>query len=160
MGQDRVGGSLQAMGADGADAQGRAGRGAPTPSSTRRSSRTPEQVPTAARSEVLLVGRVAAQPQERELPSGDTIVTWRLVVNRPAPTKAALRVGEGLRPSVDTFDCAAWTAGVRRSALRLLPGDVVAVEGALRRRFWRGPAGPSSRYEVEVSGLKRQARPS
>jgi len=36
---------------------------------------------------------------------------------------------------------------VRRSALRWVQGDVVEVTGALRRRFWRTPAGTAaSRY--------------
>lgn len=34
----------------------------------------------------------------------------------------------------------------------------MSIEGALRRRFWRGPAGASSRYEVEVSKAKGLAR--
>ena len=32
---------------------------------------------------------------------------------------------------------------------------MVEVEGVLRRRFWRGAAGPASRYEVEVVALRR-----
>jgi single-strand DNA-binding protein len=32
---------------------------------------------------------------------------------------------------------------------------VVEVSGSLRRRFWRTPAGPASRYEVEVNAIRR-----
>ena len=35
--------------------------------------------------EVHLVGRVSSEPEERELPSGDVVVLFRLVVPRPAP---------------------------------------------------------------------------
>ena len=46
-------------------------------------------------------------------------------------------------------------AATRRTALRLRPGDLVDVEGALRRRFFGGPGGRQSRYEVEASALRR-----
>ena len=37
--------------------------------------------------EVHLVGRVSSEPEERELPSGDVVVLFRLVVPRPAPDR-------------------------------------------------------------------------
>jgi single-strand DNA-binding protein len=40
---------------------------------------------------------------------------------------------------------------VRRSALSWEPGDVVEVEGSIRRRFFRTGGGAASRVEVEVS---------
>lgn len=111
----------------------------------------------AARNEVVLVGRVSAPAEERELPSGDVIATWRVVVDRP-PAKP--RTDGGRAATVDTLDCVAWTAGLRRTALRLCAGDVVSVEGALRRRFWRAGAGAASRCEVEVSRVRRLAQAS
>lgn len=110
-------------------------------------------VNTDARNEVLLVGRVSADPEDRELPSGDVLTTFRLVVDRPPPAR---RPPEGSRPATtDTLDCVAWAGGVRRSARALRAGDVVSVEGALRRRFWRSPAGAASRYEIELDTVKR-----
>lgn len=106
-----------------------------------------------ARNDVVLVGRVSGTPEERELPSGDALVCWRVVVPRPAPRRPP---PEGSRPpTIDTLDCVAWTPALRRTARGLADGDVVAVEGALRRRFWRSPAGPASRCEVEVSAVRR-----
>lgn len=108
------------------------------------------------RNQVVLVGRVAAVPEERTLPSGDVLLLWRLVVDRPPPRRAA---PEGVRmPTVDTLDCVAWAAGVRRSASSFCTGDVVSVEGSLRRRFWRDGAGAVSRYEVEAHKVKRLQR--
>lgn len=114
-----------------------------------------------SRNEVVLVGRVSAPPEERELPSGDSLVTWRLVVDR-GPGR---RPPEGVRPTtVDTFDCVAWTAGLRRTARSFVEGDVVEVSGALRRRFWRAGAAATSRCEIEASSVrrlsKRVARPA
>ena len=101
--------------------------------------------------EVIVGGRVSAPPEERELPSGDTVVQLRLVVPRSA-THA--RVGGG-GATVDTIDVACWTKALQRKAIRLKPGDLITVRGALRRRFWRSPAGPASRYEVEARVLGR-----
>ena len=110
---------------------------------------------TAPRNEVLLVGRVPAAPEERVLPSGDVLVTWRVVVGRVP----ARRPPEGVRaPTVDTLDCVAWTASARRAASALVADDVVEVSGALRRRFWRAGAGAASRCEVEVSSVRRVSR--
>ncbi len=109
----------------------------------------------AARNEVVLVGRVAAEAVERELPSGDLLQSFRVVVDRPPGPP---RPGTVRQVSIDTLDCTAWAAGVRRTAALLRPGDVVQVSGALRRRFWRAGAGAASRTEVEVLALKRLAR--
>ncbi|GHJ61305.1 hypothetical protein NOK12_38230 [Nocardioides sp. OK12] len=106
--------------------------------------------------EVRLQGRLAQDPQLRELPSGDRLWTFRVVVGRP-PRPAAAE-GRGPRGSVDAIECAAWDARVRRSVERWHAGDVVAVEGAVRRRFFRSPAGTASRVEVEVRSGRRIRR--
>lgn len=116
-----------------------------------------EDVPVqASRNEVVLVGRVSGAPEERELPSGDALVSFRLVVGRPPHQRAA---PSGRTPTIDTLDCVVWSAAARRSARALADGDIVAVEGALRRRFWRGASGASSRTEVEACSVKRLRRP-
>ncbi len=121
-----------------------------------------EPVTPAARNEVVLVGRVSGEPLARELPSGDSLVSWRVVVDRPADTRPQPRLRA---PTVDTLDCTAWSEVQRSTALGLVTGDVVEVHGALRRRFWRAGAGAASRCEVEVLDVRRlsppqQARPA
>lgn len=111
-----------------------------------------EAASVASVNEVLVGGRVSGAPEQRELPSGDTVVQLRLVVPRPASRPGAARSGA----TVDTIDVACWTKALQRKAVRLKPGDLVTVRGALRRRFWRSPAGPASRYEVEAMTLTRQ----
>jgi len=107
-----------------------------------------------ARNAVILCGRVSAVAEERTLPSGDTIMTTRVVVDREA-------VGTG-RPGqarskqrVDAIDCVAWSARVRQTVRRWQLGDRVYLEGALRRRFYRGDHGLVSRVEVEVTRARR-----
>jgi single-strand DNA-binding protein len=111
---------------------------------------------TTARNEVLLIGRVSGEPRPLELPSGDEITSFRLVVDR-APTRRAAPEGRRLATQ-DTFDCVAWSASLQRSARAWQPGDTVEVHGAVRRRFFRAGAGVQSRYEIEVTKAKRLGR--
>lgn len=104
--------------------------------------------------EIRLCGRLAAVPEEKVLPSGDALVTFRLVVTR-LPNRQ--RAG-GRAVAVDTIDCTAWSAALRKRVARWERGDLVSVEGALRRRFWHANGGARSRYDVEVRRASRQRR--
>ena len=95
---------------------------------------------------VLLRGRVTQEPVERTLPSGDVIVTFRVSMPRGTLTPLTARS----RQAADWVDCVAAGPGARRRALAWKPGDVVEVEGALRRRFYRTSGAAVSRLEVEV----------
>jgi single-strand DNA-binding protein len=100
---------------------------------------------TEHRNEVVVAGRLASAAQGKELPSGDTIVNWRLIVDRGS---------DGPR-KVDVVDCTTFVARIRRQALGWHVGDVIEVTGALRRRFWRGGGGLQSRCEVEAVSARR-----
>lgn len=117
----------------------------PGPSATRTPASSDGDQST--QNHVILTGRVSGVPVETELPSGDVVVGVRLVVPRSTRDRKP--------PYVDTINCSAWTARLRRSVLRWQDGDVVALEGSLRRRFWRGSQGPQSRYEVELTRARR-----
>ncbi len=102
---------------------------------------------------VHLVGRVSAAGEPRQLPSGDTVHTLRVVVPRAA-------TGGRRREGGDTIDVACWAAVVRRTAGRLSVDDHVEVHGRLRRRFFRVGGGVASRYEVEATRLRRTEPPA
>jgi len=124
--------------------------------STRATAATATATATAAQeaiapcNEVLLRGRLAAPADERELPSGDIVATFRLIVDRVDARASSVRV--------DTLECAAFRPPVRRRLLAAEAGDVLEVAGSLRRRFFRSAAGAASRYEVEVRSVTRVAR--
>ena len=101
---------------------------------------------------VTLVGRVSAAPDLRDLPSGDRLVTLRVVVDRPPERGSTKRV-------VDVIDVACWSKRTQRTATTLSAGDTVRVEGALRRRFFAIGSGRASRYEVEAGRLARVTLP-
>jgi single-strand DNA-binding protein len=104
-----------------------------------------------ARNEVRLVGRLSQSPEERVLPSGDSVWTFRIVVPRR-------RSGARSRQTVDAIECAAWSARARRSVSSWSAGDVVEVTGELHRRFFRAGGAVASRVEVEMSSGKVRRR--
>ena len=112
---------------------------------TQKAQRSTAAAP-AALNQVVLHGRLTAVPLERELPSGDLISTFRVVVDRAE--------GGRSRQRSDALECVAWTGRVRRSVSCWRVGDEVSVEGALRRRFFRAGAGAASRVEVEVTAAR------
>lgn len=91
----------------------------------------------------LLRGRVSALATDRELPSGEHVVEFRLIVSRTE------------REGVDTLDIAAWSRKSRRIALSLKAGEWVEIAGSVRRRFWQGPAGLASRWQIEAVSITR-----
>lgn len=91
----------------------------------------------------LLRGRVSAPAVERELPSGDRVVEFRLIISRAE------------RDGVDTLDIAAWSSKSRRSGLSLKAGEWIEVAGSVRRRFWQGPAGLASRWQIEAESITK-----
>ena len=109
----------------------------------------------AAVNEVQLVGRLGDDPQLRELPSGDSLWSLRVVVERPVPP-----VGERSRQRVDALECTVWSGRLKKQVARWSAGDVVEVSGALRRRFFRAAGATASRVEVELTAgrIIRRAR--
>lgn len=104
-----------------------------------------QELPAVALNEVRLVGRLTSAPEERVLPSGDVILTFRMSMTRdPTP------MTRGSKQTSDWADCVAFGARVRRTVGSWQVGDPVRVEGALRRRFYRGTGGTATRVEVEV----------
>ena len=105
--------------------------------------RTTEIAEDYSLNDVVLRGRVSQEAVEKELPSGDKVVEFRLIISR------------GKQPGVDTLDIASWSAKSRRSALSLAPNEWVEITGSIHRRFWSGPAGLASRWQVEAMEISR-----
>ena len=93
--------------------------------------------------DLLLRGRVSQEAIEKELPSGDKVVEFRLIVSREKQS------------GVDTLDIGAWSAKARRVALTLIADEWIEVSGSIHRRFWSAPTGLASRWQVEAVEIKR-----
>jgi single-strand DNA-binding protein len=105
-----------------------------------------------ATNDVRLVGRLTGDPAVVELPSGDTLVTFRISVDRGAAPRRSGSSMSGQR--VDSVPCTAWTARLRRSILSWRAGDLVEVAGAVRCRFYQAGGATRSRVEVEASSAR------
>lgn len=99
------------------------------------------------RNEVHLRGRLSGSVEIREVPSGDRVAVWRIVIPRP--------VRRGQRAGVDTIDCESFRPAIIRRAEHWPDGSSIELDGALRRRFWQTPGGPRSRYVVDVQSARK-----
>lgn len=99
---------------------------------------------TSMTNHVALFGRVSNEAETRTLPSGDTLASFRLIVDRSTAAK------KRSKQTVDTFECVAWTARLRKVVDKLMPGDTIEVTGQLRRRFSRSNGVPASWVTIEV----------
>ena len=99
--------------------------------------------------EVHLIGRLRGR-QSRTLPSGDEVMSFRVIVDRPTRDR-----GPSGSVLVDTLDCSVWQRTLIRRFQAWEDGDVIEVSGLLRRRFWQGGGGVNSRIEVEVRSARR-----
>jgi single-strand DNA-binding protein len=93
--------------------------------------------------DLLLRGRVSAPATSKELPSGDKVVEFRLIITRTE------------REGVDTLDIAAWSAKSRKIALTLAGDEWVEISGSIHRRFWQSPTGVASRWQIEADEILR-----
>ena len=96
----------------------------------------------ATSSQVSIVGRLGAHVRTREMPSGDVITSFTVVVDRPARSRGTV--------SVDSLACTTDRARTREALARMEPGTLVCVEGTLRRRFWRGASAGALGSAMEV----------
>jgi single-strand DNA-binding protein len=107
------------------------------------STRVEEEEVDYSLNDLLLRGRVSAPATTKELPSGDKVVEFRLIVTRAE------------REGVDTLDIAAWSAKMRKMALTLQGDEWVEISGSIHRRFWQSPTGVASRWQIEAAEIVR-----
>ena len=116
---------------------------AKTTTRTKKSAPKEEQEIDYSLNDVLLRGRVSAPATTKELPSGDKVVEFRLIITRES------------REGVDTLDIAAWSAKSRKIALTLDSDEWIEVSGSIHSRFWQSPGGVASRWQVEAAEILR-----
>src|SRR5579862_6912671 len=91
---------------------------------------------------VILIGRVANDPELKYTPSGVAVCTFRVAVNRPFSNAQGER-------EADFFDVVAWRQSAEFAANWLGKGRLVAVEGRLQIRSYQAQDG-SRRRAAEV----------
>jgi single-strand DNA-binding protein len=87
---------------------------------------------------VIVRGRLSRPPEHRDLPSGDTVVSYEVTVERPGERSESVPV--------------VWHAPPPR-ALDLEPDTEVVAVGRVRRRFFRARGAIQSRTEVVADAV-------
>ena len=96
--------------------------------------------------DVFLTGRVTSEGELVEMPSGEALIRFRIVVPRHKPTT---------KTTVDTIDCVSFKPAIHRNVAKLEIGDIVTLTGTVRRRFWKAGPSVASRVEIEVQTVKK-----
>jgi len=98
--------------------------------------------------EVVIEGPLVREPERRELKSGRSIWLMQVAVPQVSGTGA------------DRVDCSVRSGRLMRAVATWEAGDVVRLEGHLRRRFFRVGDASRSTLEVSVQSGRRTRRAS
>jgi single-strand DNA-binding protein len=102
---------------------------------------------------VILVGRVATDPELKYTPSGIAVTTFRVACDRPFTNAQGVR-------EADFIDVQAWRQAAEFAGTYLKKGRLVAVEGRLQIRTYQAQDGTRRRVSEVVAGnLKALDRP-
>jgi single-strand DNA-binding protein len=103
---------------------------------------------------VILIGRLANDPELKYTPSGVALSSFRVAVNRPMGPNA-----QGEREA-DFIDVVAWRQNAEFAANYLGKGRLIAIEGRLQVRSWVQEDGQRRKWtEVVCDNLKSLDRP-
>lgn len=96
--------------------------------------------------EVLLVGRLAGEVTRTPAGKGAEGTVWRLTLERQDPS------GETVQ---ETFPCVSYDEDISDLAAAWKEGDLIEVQGTLRRRHWKSDSGTTlSRIEIEAQDVE------
>jgi len=98
--------------------------------------------------EVHLIGKLGQHVFIKEMPSGDVLTTFTVIV----PRSRKPRIGN---QKVDSLACHTLKSTIRTKVESWPAGSWVEIHGELRRRFWQGGKGLGSATEIEVRTLIR-----
>lgn len=106
---------------------------------------------------VILIGRLANDPELKYTPSGIAVTTFRIAVDRPISAEAR---SQGQEKQADFIDIVTWRQNAEFAANYLGKGRLVAVEGKLQIREYVTQDGQRRRAaEVVVDNLKSLDKP-
>ena len=94
---------------------------------------------------VILAGRLTADPEMKQTPSGVTLVTFSLAVNR----RFSSRDGQGQQPEADFFRITAWRNTAEFIAKYFRKGSAICICGSIQNRSWTDQNG-QKRYMTDI----------
>ncbi len=105
---------------------------------------------------VILIGRMASDPELKYTPSGIPVSQFRMAVNRPMSAEARQ---SGQEKQADFFSIVAWRQSAEYAANYLGKGRLIAVEGRLQVREYEHQGQKRRDTEIVVDNLKSLDRP-
>lgn len=106
---------------------------------------------------VILIGRLAVDPEIKWTPSGIAVCSFRVAVERPLSTEARQA---GRDKECDFIDCCAWRQAAEFICNYLAKGRLVAIDGRIQVRQYVAQDGSNRRVtEVVVDQVKSLERP-
>ncbi len=95
---------------------------------------------------VILIGRLARDPEMRTTPSGVSMTRFTVAVSRPY---SASNAQNGNQPQTDFISCIAWRRQAENIAKYCTKGSQVAIEGRIQTGQYDGADG-QRRYTTDV----------
>lgn len=92
---------------------------------------------------VILIGRLARDPELRTTPSNLSVATFSIAVSRPFTPQS------GNQPETDFINCVVWRRQAENLAKYCRKGSQIAVEGRIQTRNYTAQDG-TKRYVTEV----------
>lgn len=105
--------------------------------------------------QVILMGRLTADPELRYTTSGTAVAKFTVAVNDPQSKESRER---GDKPKVQFIDCVAWRGLAENLAKYQKKGNLILVSGRLSKRNYEAQDG-SKRYVTEVVANEVQFMP-
>ena len=94
---------------------------------------------------VILAGRLTADPELKQTPSGVSLVTFSLAVNR----RFSSRDGQSQQPEADFFRITAWRNTAEFIAKYFKKGSAICICGSIQNRTWTDQNG-QKRYMTDI----------
>ena len=94
---------------------------------------------------VILAGRLTADPELKQTPSGVSLVTFSLAVNR----RFTSRDGQNQQPEADFFRITAWRNTAEFIAKYFRKGSAICICGSIQNRSWTDQNG-QKRYVTDI----------
>ena len=94
---------------------------------------------------VILAGRITADPELKQTPSGVSLVTFSLAVNR----RFGSRDGQSQQPEADFFRITAWRNTAEFIAKYFRKGSAICICGSIQNRSWTDQNG-QKRYVTDI----------
>ena len=94
---------------------------------------------------VILGGRLTSDPELKQTPSGVSVISFTIAVNR----RFASRNSEQSEPQADFINCTAWRQTAEFISKYFRKGSSLCVTGSIQVRKWQDNQG-NNRYATEV----------